>query len=306
MQKLRGKNIVPKLVALIMAVVLWIYVTNEQNPPVEASLTVPLELRNVATSLVVVDAPDSVRIKVRGSRSAITELQAEGTKFFLDMRDYDEGRHNVKVYAQLPAGLELLEIYPEKVPVRLDTVVSRKMPVEIHLTGSAAAGTSVAKVVANPEQVTIEGPRSLVDSVGKMELSLDLSGKNADFDIAVIPVPLDVDSTEVTGLTVNPDKVKITVNLVRGLNTKTVEIRPIIYGYGELAPGMMLKGVIAKPDKIDISGDPQILDKIDYIYTEPVNVAGIAKDTVREAKLQLKTGVLASQDIVLVQISVGH
>jgi len=306
MQKIGGKNIVPKLVAVIMAIVLWLYVSNEQNPPVEASLTVPIELRNVASSLVVVDAPDSVKIKVRGSRSAITELQAEGTKFFLDMRDYDEGRHNVKVYAQLPAGLELLEISPEKVPVTLDAVISRKLPVDIHLTGTAAAGTSVAKVVANPEQVTIDGPRSLVDSVKKMQLPLDLRNKNADFVVAVTPLALDTDGTEVVGLTVKPDKVNITVSLVRGLNTKTVDIRPIIYGYEKMAPGLVVKGVIAKPEKIDISGDPQVLDKIDYIYTEPVNVAGIAKDTVKEVKLQLTPGVLASQDIVLVQISVGH
>ncbi|MDR3592155.1 MAG: CdaR family protein [Negativicutes bacterium] len=302
MDRTQGKNITAKILAIILASVLWLYVTNEQNPPVETSLAVPLETRNVVSPLVVVDTPDSVRVKVRGSRSMIAGLQAQDVSAVLDMRGLGEGRHYAKVAVQVPLSLELLEVSPDKVQVRLDTVVSRKLPVEIRLSGTAATGTAVARVLATPEQVTIEGPRSTVDSADKILLPLDLSGRNADFSVGVIPVVVNREGKEVEGLTVLPERVSISAQLVRGLNQKSVEVKPIVYG--ELAAGAVLRGITVKPAKVEISGDPQVVEKIDFIYTEPINVAGINHDTVKEAKLQLKEGMLASQSTVTVQISV--
>ncbi|MDR3564645.1 MAG: CdaR family protein [Negativicutes bacterium] len=302
MDRRRGKNITAKILALILALVLWLYVTNEQNPPVEASLTVPLETRNVVSPLVAVDSPDAVRIKVRGSRSIIAGLQAQDIKAYLDMKGLGEGRHTAKISAQVPLSLELIEVSPDKVQVRLDTVVSRKLPVEIRLTGTAATGTAVAKVVANPEQVTIEGPRSGVELADKVLLPLELAGRNADFIVGVLPVVISRDGKEVEGLTLYPDKVNISATLVRGLNQKAVDVKPIMYG--ELAPGTVLRGITTKPTKVEISGDPQTLEKIDVVYTEPINLAGLTRDTIKEVKLQLKEGMLASQSTVTVQISV--
>lgn len=303
MDRARGKNITAKILALILAVVLWLYVTNEQNPPVEASLAVPLEIRNVVSPLVAVDTPDSVRVKVRGSRSLIAGLQAQDITAYLDMRGLAEGRHFAKVTAQVPMGIELLEVSPDKVQVRLDTVVSRRLPVEIRLSGTAATGTAVAKIVATPEQITIEGPRSAVDAADKVLVPLDLAGRNTDFTVGVIPVVLNREGKEVEGLTLRPEKVNITASLVRGLNQKAVEVKPIVYG--ELAAGTTLRSITVKPPKVEISGDPQLIEKVDFVYTEPINVAGISRDTVKEAKLQLKEGMMASQNTVAVQISVA-
>lgn len=62
------KNVVMKIFAIILAIILWLYVMNEQNPPIESSFNIPLEVRNTATSNVVSDVPETVRIKIRGPR----------------------------------------------------------------------------------------------------------------------------------------------------------------------------------------------------------------------------------------------
>ena len=41
-----SKNIFAKICALLFAVFLWFFVMNEQNPPVESTFTVPLEVSN--------------------------------------------------------------------------------------------------------------------------------------------------------------------------------------------------------------------------------------------------------------------
>lgn len=304
MEEARGKNITTKILALIMAVTLWLYVTNEQNPPVEASVSVPLEVRNVAASLVAVDAPETVRVKVRGPRSITAGLTPQDIRAFLDLRGLAEGRHPARVYAQVPTSLELVEIQPDKVTVRVDGKASRTLPVEVRVTGTATAGTVVAKATIAPQQVTVEGPKGIVESVDRAVVSLDLTGKSADFTAQQVPLLISRDGRAVEGLTVYPDKISVTASLARGVNKKTVDVKTIIYG--DLAPGTALKAVVTAPVQVEVSGDPQVLDKLDFVYTEPISIAGIAKDTDKEVKLQVKEGVVASQDTVLVKISVGR
>ncbi|HMM19656.1 MAG TPA: CdaR family protein [Selenomonadales bacterium] len=304
MEGVSGKNITVKALALILAMVLWIYVTNEQNPPVETTLAVPLEVRNLGDSFVAVDAPDTVRVKVRGSRGIIAGLQPQDIQAFVDMRGLEEGRQSVKVHAQMPVSLELLEISPDRLQLRIDTATNRTLPVEIRITGSAAAGTSVAKASAAPQHVTIKGPKSLVDAADKAIVPLELAGKNADFTVTVAPQLLGRDGKPLEGLAVSPEKITVSANLVKGVNKKTIDVKTIIYG--ELAAGQVLRGIATQPPKIQISGDPQVVDKIDFVYTEPISIAGIDRDTNREVKLQLKEGVIASQNSVTVQIRVDN
>jgi len=64
MSKITSNNLTAKIVALILAAILWLYVMNEQNPPIESSFSLPVEVRNGQTNLVVSDLPDTVRIKL--------------------------------------------------------------------------------------------------------------------------------------------------------------------------------------------------------------------------------------------------
>ncbi|SDF51618.1 CdaR family protein [Sporolituus thermophilus] len=299
----QGRNLTAKILAVILAIILWLYVMNEQNPPIEATFTVPLEVRNVAGGLVVEDAPDTVRIKVRGPRSIIAGVMTKDLKSYIDLRGLGEGQHNVRVAAAIPSSLNLVEVSPDKVTVRLDTSISRQVPVEVRLTGTAAAGVVVGKVTARPEQITIEGPKSAVNAVERVVAIVDLSGRQADFTVDVPLKLFSQNGKEVQGLTVYSDKVTVTATLVKGPSKKTVDVKPIIYG--ELASGVQLTRITTEPAKVEITGDSREIEKIDFIYTEPVNLAGINRETTREAKLQLKEGIVASQGAVTVHIIVG-
>jgi YbbR domain-containing protein len=304
MDRIRGKNIVAKLMALVLALVLWMYVTNEQNPAVEASIDVPVEARNVASQMVALDTPDTVRVKVRGTRGIIAGLQPQDISAYIDLKGLSEGRQTVKIFAQVPLGLELLEISPDRAQIKIEPSVSRSLPVEIKLIGAPPTGTAVSKAAASPEQITVEGPKSAVESVTKAVVSVDLTGRTADFTTNLPPVPVGKDGREIAGLTIYPDKVAITANILQGLNKKTVDVKTIVYG--QPAQGVTVKSVTTKPARIELTGDPQALDKIDFIYTEPINVAGIDRDTEKEVKLQLKEGIVAAQSIVIVQIGVSN
>ncbi|VBB04887.1 Hypothetical protein LUCI_0093 [Lucifera butyrica] len=302
MDRIPGKNITAKILALILATVLWLYVMNEQNPPIEAGFTAMLETRNADGGYIVTNAPDAIQVKVRGPRSIIAGLQARDIRAYLDIRGLGEGKHTVKVHASVPASLELVEVNPDTVSVTIEKAINKQLPVEVSLSGTPADSLVVGKAVANPQQVTVEGPKSLVNEAQRVVAPVDLTGKNGDFDVSVPLRILGRDGKEIKGLTLYPGQVSVSLNLMKGVNKKILDIKTIVFG--NLTPGVTLKRIITEPDKIEVSGPNDVLDKLDSVYTEPINVTGITKDTAREVKLQIKEGLVASQNSVIVHISV--
>ncbi|CVK18173.1 CdaR family protein [Sporomusa sphaeroides] len=299
------KNQAPKIFAVILAVILWLYVMNEQNPPIESWVTMPLEARNAATSYVITEVPDSVRVKVRGPRSIVAGLINRELTAYVDVKGLGEGRHNLKVTPALPSNLEAVEVSPERVQIQIETVVSREVPVEARLTGAPAKGTLTGKVTIANEKVTIEGPKHLIETVEKVMAPVDLAGKNADIAIDAQLIPVNTKGREVQGLTIYPEKTRVTVVLMAAVVKKTVDVKPVTQG--ELPAGFVIQSIITQPEKVEVSENTpgKTIEKLDAVYTEPVMLAGINKDTNKEVRLQLPEGVSGTPPTVTVTIKIG-
>lgn len=299
------KNLAPKIFAIILAVILWLYVMNEQNPPIESWVTLPLEARNVATSYVLDDVPESVRVKVRGPRSIVAGLINRELTAYVDVKGLGEGRHNLKVTPALPSNLEVVEVSPERVQIQIETVVSREVPVEARLTGAPAKGTLTGKVTIASEKVTVEGPRKLIETVEKVMVPVDLAGKNADIAVDSQLIPVNNKGKEVQGLTIYPEKTRVTVVLMAAVVKKTLDVKPVTQG--ELPAGFIIKSIITQPEKVEVSENTpgKTIEKLDAVYTEPVMLADINKDTNKEVRLQLPEGVSGTPPTVTINIKIG-
>jgi YbbR domain-containing protein len=203
------KNVIAKVIALVLATILWLYVMNEQNPPMETSFTSSLEIRNVAASTVIIDAPDSVKVKVRAPRSLIAGISAKDIKPYIDVKGLAEGRHSLQVNVILPPSIELVDITPDKTTVKVDAALQRKFAVAVRMTGTPSTGTVVGKTAVEPGQVTVQGPKSAIDTIDKIVASVDLTGKTKDIAEEVPAIIYGRDGREVEGLSINPAKVTV-------------------------------------------------------------------------------------------------
>ena len=136
------RNLAMKLLALFSAIFLWLYVMNEQNPPAEVSYSVPVEVHNLASDLVVHQLPETVRIRVKGPRSAVAYLNPADMKAVLDLKGLSEGKQAPRFQVNVPSGVELLEIQPNPVPITLEMIISKVVPVELRLNGSPEPQTA--------------------------------------------------------------------------------------------------------------------------------------------------------------------
>jgi YbbR domain-containing protein len=303
MDRLPKKNLTAKIFALILAIILWVYVMNEQNPPVEVNMEIPLEVRNLSSAVIPVDNPDFVRIRVRGPRTLIAGLGKQDIKTYIDLKGLTEGVNTAKVHTTIPTGIEVVEVAPDKVTFQLEGIVSRQVPVEVKLKGAPSGEVIMDKITYSSHKVAVEGPKGLLGTAAKAVAYVDVTGKNTDFTVAAPLKLVDQNGKEVEeGLQMKPNNMYVSLFFIPSAITKTVDIKPNIVG--QLVNGVTLKQILTDPQKVEISGDRQIIDKIDAIYTEPISLSGIDKDVAVEGKLQVRDGVTISSKIVKVNISV--
>mgnify|MGYP000931978349 FL=1 len=296
-------NLPVKIAALIVAVVLWLYVMNDQNPAIDGSYTVPVTIENAPNGYLMNAADDTVTIRVRGSRSLFVSADASDFHARVNLSDFIEGDKLYAVETVIPYGFELVSVSPDKIDVNLDRMVQKTFKAALTVGGSPASGFTVDKVTQENEAVTVEGPRSLVNQVAHIAGHINLSGQSSDYTATVPLFALNSDGREVAGITLTPSATEISVKLVRGLTRKVVEVQA--HPQSDLAPNLKLEGVTVEPARIEIAGTEDVVSKITSIGTEEFSLAQVRETEKRQVKLVLPAGVTAADSNVTVEIKVG-
>lgn len=299
-----GRNLLPKLLAILTALILWIFVMNEQNPPVEGTFQVSLSSRNLSGKMIVMEAPESVRVKVRGLRNAIAGAAGRNFQAYVDLKGLSPGQYDLPVAVALPTGYELVEVVPTKVNVTIEAVQSRDFPVEPRLTGPIVGQMTLGKVELSPKTVTITGPQSILDSIGKVLAPVEIRDRTPAFVMEAKLFIAGVDGNELKSLKVEPAQVKVSGALEPGTVSKTVDVKTVLTG--NLPEGVLLRRVFTEPAKVELRGPKAILDRLTAVSTEPVALTGITKDITREVLLQLQPGITVARKTVMVRITVGQ
>lgn len=296
------RNLPAKIVALGVAVVLWVVVMSDQNPAIEGSFTVPVTVVNSPEGYKVTKSEDTVKIKVRGARSLFVSATADDFRAYVDLGGAEAGKQSYKVQTALPQGFELVEVQPETVEFNLDKIIQKQVRADVIVTGNSAPGTTVAKVTQASSIVTIEGPQSAVESVTRVVGYVGLSGNSTDFDLQVPLTALNADGREVHDVKVVPSVTEVTVQLARGLTKKIVTIHPVLDG--SLPDDLTLSEVRTDPIKLEIAGESKVLAPLSSVDTEKIDLSKVTGSEKLTVRLNLPNGVTVTNPEISVNIVV--
>lgn len=301
MGRFNGENITGKVLAGLLAIILWVYVMNEQNPPVEQTVTVKLEVRAVPEGLVVTANPDGIKIRFQGPRSIIAGLRAQDLGAYVDVRNLGEGEHSVSVKTVTPVPLDILDVSPKVVAVHLEGQTSRQLPIVPRFTGTPVSGAAVSKAAIKPNTITVNGPRSKIDLIDSVIAFVNVDGLERDITLEGTPRAYMKNGVVVEQVTFVPDKIQLDISVQSSI-TKRVDVKPVVAG--QPAAGRVITRVTAEPESVEIRGQADALKVTDWLNTVPIDVSGQSIDIVREVKLQSREGIVAN-DTVKVTISIA-
>ncbi|MBQ4212838.1 MAG: hypothetical protein II651_06690 [Selenomonas sp.] len=296
-------NLAAKIVAVLVAVILWGYVMNDQNPSIEGSFNAQVKLINVPDGYKVTQSTETIKITVKGPRSLFAANGDKNFQAHVDMQEAKSGKGSYKVKVDMPQGFELVEVQPDTVDVELDPIVRRKVRADISVNGSPASGVTVAKVSQASAEVIIEGPSKAVSEVERVIGYVGLTNKNdVDFALQVPLTAINNDGREVQGIKIQPATMYVAVQMARGLTKKIVSIRPVTDN--DLPQNLELVSMKPNPLQIEIAGAENIISNLTTVATEKISLADVVGNTDKTVKLALPPGVTVTNHDVLVRIVV--
>src|ERR1041385_7274014 len=174
-----------KLLSLGIAIVLWLLVTG-QNQPVTAHVNVQLNFIRPQSLEISNDPPRTVDVMLTGSRNKLDDLTSLDLVATVDISEQRAGERILRLADKaqiiLPQGIKVDAFQPSAIPIRLEEIVDRQVPVEPKLEGKPADGFEVYSAYANKGSVSIRGPASRVNALQKIATeSIWLAGQNQSF-----------------------------------------------------------------------------------------------------------------------------
>jgi YbbR domain-containing protein len=307
-------NLSSALLALFLAVVVWVVAVYEKSPPRTDYFPtgVPLQVINVGEGLLISSpVPTECRVRLRALASTWEELKPQDLEATLDLDQVEAGQHEVPVVIKtFKEGVVVLGAEPAQVTISLEETDSRRVRVKVKVLDeeSVPLGYTSGLPVVSPEQVTISGAKNLVAQVA--EAVVELSLKNARETVVKQETPLLQDSAgnPVQGLTLSPLTVSISVAIERQVGYRDVTVRAVTQGAP--ASGYWISNITVEPALVTVYGQQSVIEGLPgYLDTEPIDVQGATRDAIKRVALALPEGVLvlgegAGKEGILVQISI--
>ena len=158
-----------KILSLVLAVTLFVLVRNDKDATSGAYVKV---IYTLPEDRVLVSEPvPEIKVSVRGPWTKLQHLDRSLEPVHIDLARVRTPTGDIRVdedMIKVPAGVRVSSIVPSEVHVEFEPRVVREVPVQPILEGQPAEGYRVAKVVAEPARVRVDGAKSAVDNIERV------------------------------------------------------------------------------------------------------------------------------------------
>ena len=290
------RNISLALLSVALAVTLWVFVTDRENPTEVQTFngSIAVKFVNAPNGLDVANASETtVRLRIEAPKNELSKLRPGDFEATVNLGGFPSGQVTVPVDAtSTNSRVHVIEVVPPRIDVTLESVRTKDVPVKVSLVGSPQQGFTASGETAQPSTATVSGPESLVALVDSVAAAVFLTGVHADVNEDRIDLkPRDARGGEISRVKVSPGVARVSVNIVQREFTRTFVVSPTIAG--QPAAGYNVTGVNADPGIVSVTGTLDVLQSIDSvrgIATEEISIADARGDVVRTANLVLPAG----------------
>ena len=184
----RVENVGLKLLAVAVASLLFVI---SRQPLSEVRIVgVQLEFSGLADGLEISgDVHQTVSVRVRGPRDLVRNIMPNQIAVVADLSGKDPGDRVIQLKTSnvsRPEDIDVLQIDPGTIRLRLESTTHKKVKVEPELIGAVRDGFEVYHVTAQPSMVEIQGPESEVAKVDSVSTeSVQLVDRTSNFGTAV-------------------------------------------------------------------------------------------------------------------------
>ncbi len=292
-----------KLLAVFIALLLWVYVINVMDPaPMrQKTVTVRLYFQNAAMldkNLIVANDPSEIlkeiNLTVEAKVNEIGYVNSGNVSAYVDLSE-----------VRAAGDGQRLEIHPDSaygkvvgksqsyVTVDIDERAALAIPIDVHFEGALPEGYWRAEPVLTPAEIDLVGPKSEIQKLKSAVCTLSLDGRTSNINEA-LPVSLfDTSGQPIDDATFLDmlSSVGVTMDVYP---KKTVPLDTKGTVQGDVKAGYHVDTIQTSPNEIEIAAPREILDSIASIPVNMLNIEDMDKSVTTSRPLQLPEGVVWS------------
>lgn len=301
---LQNKNFT-KLLSLVLAVFLWVYVIAVENPPTKVKIpNVAIKLVNVESlnqrGLAISSDEDYfMDIVIEGTRSDVLKISAEDIIATADVFGYGVGENYIPVTVTLPDSVSVADQKTTRLTINIEELVSVYKPVNVVFNGEIDPKLEPTVFNITPEEVEVKGAKSKVASVKSV---------NAAIDVSELTSKSQVFTTELSTVDSKGQSVK---NIK--LSSDTADIEAAVYQIKEVPLEVEVSGEVDTayqvtdmnvPQKVKIKGLKDDLEKINKVTAEPIDISKVTATTEIPISVKLPKGIMLAQESEKAAVSI--
>lgn len=298
---IRKENLFARIICLLVACGLWVYVMTDLNPIMERNVEVRLQQMNLPNNMMVFNAPNKVVVKVRGTRTKVSDNLENKIVASINLKSVTKGQQTVPVKVSFANG-DVVQVIPSEVSVYVDTVSEKKVPVITRIVGAVSNDMTIGHSVITPAQVTLRGATHRIDKVNKVVAPIDVTDHQGDFQTESELVAVSEDGYDIPNMKIIPERVMVQATMVSQMLSVDIPVKLVMSG--ELPKGIIVTKSEVLPDKVRITAPPSMLKELKAINTKPVDVSKLEGSMVVAAELDLPEKVIPELRTVQIRLSV--
>lgn len=272
MERLLRNDSRVKVLSLVLGIVLWFYVSIEQNPTISRTIQeIPVEVRGLSVELAVVNLdPATVTVSVQGPAQVVNSLDRSDFRATVQLADAGPGPVVAAVRLERPQGVQLTGVEPSHVISLVEPVEEISLPVELAVRGQPAPDFRAGEPRLSSPRVVIRGASSLVARIDRVVTNVDIAGARETVSQSVALYAVDASGRQVNGVRLIPDRVAVNVPVEPLPPLMVLPVQVVLTG--EPAPGYHVAAdPTVMPGHIVVRA-PEDRAGLGSVSTEPVDL----------------------------------
>lgn len=264
--------------SMILAFLIWMIATLQSDPIQQQRFRERIPVGMNADTGLLITYPTSANrqasVVIRAPSSVLDLLTSDEIVVSADLGGLMAGEHFVELNATVARQqATIFDISPQQMRIILEEAAQRQVPLRAVVTGEPPAGYSRGEPTfnVNLKQVLASGAATRVNEVVAAQVELDLRQQRNPLEIDLRLNPVDADGNVVDDVTLDPQVVRVSVNIRRRDDVREVSVRPNVQGIPPA--GYVLNALSYEPQSVLVSGTPSLLAGMeDTLSTQPIDL----------------------------------
>ncbi|MBD3922970.1 hypothetical protein H8B09_30040 [Paenibacillus sp. PR3] len=275
-----------KILSVVVALLLWavVHFDPESNPNSNVSTAVTHVIDTVKIKTIGLDEktralrsiePGTVKLIVSGSRTRLATAEPDDYVVSANLSRAPDGRSEVQLSVELPKGVELVQMTPNRAFVNIVPMQTKEFEVQVISEGQPANGYKVGEPIIKPNnRVHVTLPEDELADVGAVAVKVNVNEEEETVSEKKARVVVyDNDGNEMKDAVVSPSVVEVEVPI-----TKPYKTLPLQIGFsGALPNGLSVAKVTPSVQQVTVYGPQDVLDKLDYFDGVTVDLTKVTQ-----------------------------